>query len=288
MGPTLLAVPVPGVGTYPHESAIPYTEVVSYPYTATVHGTPPRARRDDGYEGGLYGDGSGPTPGIATADGSSVTLPSSVYDEPQANYAGIQFSITSGANQQTVTLGSRTGTRKYSVTWTNGTPAAGVNFEARYVPAGSNSFNGEWPPVAGVGYHTLSDRPRGIVWVRGDPSGILVFSTQMYGLTFYGPGGPHIQFARHVIEVFDEDDFAAVLDGDIEGYDVEPQLSWFLELPGVTYPITTADLEYFYYPICGVTYDEANRKVYVAVKNQHSTGGNDFPVIHCLQIGGSN
>jgi hypothetical protein len=289
MGPCFLAVPEPSVGTYAHESGLPYTQGMGYPYTATVHGTPPRARRGDDYEGGLYGpvqSPSGLTDYLAAADASSVTLPNSIYD---SDYVGILFSITSGVNQQTVTLGAKIGTRKFSVTWTNGTPRAGVEFEARYVPVGTRQFNGEWPPVGGIGYHTLADRIRGAAWIRGTPSGLLVFGTEVYGMTFYGPGGPHYQYARHYVEVYDQANIASVLDGDMNGYDVDPASRWFLEAPGMTYPLTHQDLEYFFFSLAGVAYDDTNRKLYVTIKNQNPVGGGNFvPRVHCIQIAGSN
>jgi hypothetical protein len=285
-GPAFMAVPRPVLVTHPHESALPNDEALSYPYTATLYGTPPRGRREDDYGGGLYGTaGHATTPGIATADGSSVTLPTSVYDN---NYTGAQLSITSGAAQQTVTLGAKTGTRKFSVTWTNGTPAADSSFEVVYSPAGSNVFNGEWPPLAGVGYYTLGDRVGGAAWVRGTPRGILVFVTRAVGKQFYGPGGPHYEAMRHTLEVYDEDDLAAVLAGSINGYDVEPVARWNLEIPGLTYPNTTSSLQGWWWRIGGVAYDDANRKVYVAVNNHRFNGSASIPRIHCYQIGGSN
>jgi hypothetical protein len=287
MGPCGAAAPRPDTVTYPHESAVANTTIWSYPWITNTlrYGPPIRARRSADYEGGLWGKtGFSPAPGIATADGSSVTLPNSVYDFG-SGYEGGLLSITSGAAQQTVTLGARIDVRKYSVTWTNGTPSPDDSYEVRYDPP--LNFNDEWPPVAGVGYYTLADRVGGgFAWVRGSPRGVICFLTYATGLQFYGPGGPHYEFWKHAIAVFDQDDLAAAIAGTVQGYEIDPVATWDVEIPGITYPNSIFSLQGPWYRFGGVAYDDANRKVYVAVN--HQLAGSNTPRVHCWQIGGSN
>jgi hypothetical protein len=48
-------------------------------------------------------------------------------------------------------------------------------------------------------------------------------------------------------------------------------------------------LEYFFFSLAGVAYDDTNRKLYVTIKNQNPVGGGNFvPRVHCIQIAGSN
>jgi hypothetical protein len=279
-GPTLYAVPFPdSLVTYPDRSSLPVARMMEFPGDDPM--PPNRARRDDDYEDCPYGL-------VEAATSNTITFQAGEVYETGA-YAGHEVGIYAGtASGQTGRTLTWISGRQYSVSPSWGvTPAVGDKYEIYTDYGGAASEQ----PVDGVGFWTVGESSRQpMVWVTGSKKGILGLFSFLTNHLYYGPGGIRQEGPyRQEMWVFDEDDFAASIAGDIEPYEVAPSATWSFVLPLNAF----GGASYFY----NTAIDQENRVLYVidpngwwpgypalAVENVNAV----YPAVHVYSIAGEN
>jgi hypothetical protein len=259
--------------TYPNQSALPNVTMMHHGDDSGVASGQLRARRDDDYEGAIFARCE------SGSSASQVVLSTGVYDDGSYNGRTCEIYQGTGIGQTGRTMTWVSG-RTYTVSPVFSPAPVALD---SWVEISGDEGNGVIDPVAGQGYWTIADFcGNSTAWITGTKQGICVLVTYATNRQFYGPGGPHYQSAVHRMRVYNPDDLAAVIAGDVDPWDVDASTEWDFELPGISYPMGFDDVMD---RIATVTLDQANRILYVA------TGGwtsGRTPVVHAYQIAGSN
>lgn len=145
----------------------------------------------------------------------------------------------------------------------------------------TNAFDG-WDPKNGVGYYDWTD----LIWQGGawvdtpTRSGLLVFTTNGNGPTFYQNSTLNATRASHWINEFDPADLALVAQGKKQPWEIQPAAQWAIQFPGLTYPLAGWADE----PgamITGVTFEPTQQRLYVAVR---FAGANGATVVYVYPV----
>lgn len=129
-----------------------------------------------------------------------------------------------------------------------------------------NNFD-NWNPKNGVGYYDWTDYIwQGGAWVdTPTKSGLLVFTVNGNGNTFYQTSTLHAERASHWINEYDPAQLALVAQGTKQPYEIQPSAQWAIQFPGLTYPLGGWADE----PgnmITGTAFDAITKRLYVAVR----------------------
>lgn len=131
-----------------------------------------------------------------------------------------------------------------------------------------------WNPQNGIGYFSWTDYIwQGAVWIDTTTKhGLIYFPTLGNGRTWYQNSTLNAERASHWWFVYDPADLARVAQGQKQQWEIQPRNTWKVSYPGMPNPLPGWADE----PrnmITGVTYDQATKQLFVAVRFGYSTGG---------------
>jgi hypothetical protein len=146
-------------------------------------------------------------------------------------------------------------------------------------------FDG-WNPKDGVGYWSWSDWIwQGAAWIDlPDKHGVVFTPTLGRGRTWYQDSTLHAERSVHAFYVYDPAQLAAVARGKTKQWEVQPAASWDVHFENLTYPLPGWKDE----PnrmITGVTFDQAHRILYVAVRFAFGVGAEAQHLVYAYRIG---
>lgn len=144
-----------------------------------------------------------------------------------------------------------------------------------------NNFDG-WNPKNGVGYYDWTD----FIWQGGTwvdtptKSGLLIFTVNGNGNTFYQTSTLHAERCSHWINEYDPADLALVAQGTKQPSEIQPAAQWAIQFPGLTYPLAgwadePANM------ITGTAFDSTTNRLYVAVR---FAGPNGATAVYVYQV----